>query len=690
MSITALHKIESLVPNDSIFKIRPKSIKKFTNEQLIHVYKTMLLSRRLDEKMLNLLKQGKGHFHIGASGHEAAQLAASIHLTPRKDWGACYYRDMAFALGMGMTPRQLLSAHLSRVTDTSHGKQMPSHFNSKELRLLSVNSAIGAQYLPGLGIAQSIQYEGLDEVVYISGGDGGTSQGSFFELLNWASRTKAPTVIVVQDNKYAISVPIVEQTSNGSISKTVRGFENLTVYEVDGTDFFHSAAAFEAAIERARKGDGPTLIHAHVVRLLPHSSSDDQRKYRDPDDLEEDLMHDPISQFEQRLLAGRILDENDFVRIREEVKKQIDDDTKWVLSQTEPKPEDALLYVYSSKDLALNYESSTPSGEPIVMVDAINHAIAEEMEINDKVIVFGEDVSGGKGGVFTATRGLTEKFGKKRCYNSPLSEASILGTAVGLAVNGFKPVVEIQFGDYIWPGMQQLRNQIPTLRYRSHNQYGCPMVIRVPIGGYIHGGLCHSQNIESFFALIPGYKIVMPSNSADAKGLLKTAIRSDDPVMFLEHKFLYRQGFARKQEPASDYYVQIGKANLIREGTDVTVVTYGALVQKAIVAAKQLEQQGVSVEIIDLRSIVPLDIDTVLTSVAKTGKALVLYEDIEFCGFGSELAAQIAEKAFHYLDAPVQRLASHYAPIAFAVPMEEYILPSDDTINAAIRKLIKY
>lgn len=690
MSISTLNKVDSLVPSDSLFKIRAKSIKKFKSEDLIDIYRTMLISRRLDEKMLNLLKQGKGFFHIGCSGHEAVQLAAAKHMTPKKDWGLTYYRDMAFALGMGMTAKDLLSAHLSRVTDTSYGKQMPSHFNSKELRIVSVSSAIGAQYLPGLGVAQGAQYLNEDEVVYVSGGDGGTSQGSFFELLNWASRTKAPAVIVVQDNKYAISVPVYDQTAAGSISKTARGFENLEILEVDGTDFFHSSAAFEKAIERARKGDGPTLIHAHTVRLLPHSSSDDQRKYRDPGQLEEDLLHDPISLFEQRLLSARVLKEDDFVRIREEVKQQIDADTAWVLKQDEPKAEDALKFVYSEKDLGLEYEASEPSGEPIVMVDAINHAIDEEMDRDERVLVFGEDVAGGKGGVFTATRGLTEKYGEKRCYNSPLSESSILGAAVGLSVKGLKPVVEIQFGDYIWPGMQMLKNQIPTLRYRSHNQFSCPMVIRVPVGGYIHGGLCHSQNIEGIFSHIPGYKIVMPSNAADAKGLLKTAIRSDDPVLYLEHKFLYRQGYARRPEPNSEYFVEIGKASIVKPGTDVTIITYGALVQKALTAAKQFEQDGVSVEVIDLRTIVPVDMETVLASVEKTGRALVLYEDVEFGGFGAEIAAQIADKSFVHLDAPVQRLAATYTPVAFAAPMEDFILPTDEKIKNSLRKLINF
>ena len=691
MSVETIEKLESLVSSDSKFKVRSTSIKKFKKEELLEIFRTMVLSRRLDDKMLNLLKQGKGFFHIGSSGHEAVQLAAARNMVSGKDWGVPYYRDMTFTLGMGLTSRQLLSAHLSRVTDTSWGKQMPSHFNSREKKIVSVSSAIGAHLLPGLGVAQGSVRRGTDEVVYISCGDGATSEGAFFELLNWAGRTNAPAIIVVQDNGYAISVPVKDQTSNGSISKTAVGFENLEIHEVDGTDFFNSYSAFEKAVKRARKGDGPSLIHAHTIRLLPHSSSDDQRKYRSSDDLERDRSYDPIERMAQRLINAGIAKEEELDNIRKEVKEQVDEDTKWVLQQDEPKPEDALTYVFSDNEPDVEYEKNAPSGETIVMVDAINHAIREEMERDDKVIVFGEDVADDKGGVFTATKGLSKKFGKERCYNSPLAEASILGTACGLAIQGYRPVVEIQFGDYIWPGMQQLRNQISTLRYRSHNQYGCPMVIRVPIGGYIHGGLCHSQNIESIFAHMPGYKIAMPSTAADAKGLLKTAIRMDDPVMFLEHKGLYRQGFSRTPEPDADYYVPFGKAKTVREGSDLTIVTYGAMVQKALNASKKYaSKENVNIEVIDLRTIVPFDSEAVIESVKKTNRVIVLYEDLEFIGFGAEIASQIADKAFEYLDAPVVRVAAKYTPIPFAAPMENFILPADEDIENAIERLIRY
>jgi 2-oxoisovalerate dehydrogenase E1 component len=690
MSVHTLNGSNQLVAQDSEFRIEAASLDQFDKEHLMSVLRTMMLSRRLDEKMLNLLKQGRGFFHIGCSGHEAIQLAAAKNMVPGEDWGMLYYRDMAFSLGMGMTARQLLSAHLSKMTDTSGGRQMPSHFNSRELNIMSVSSALGAQFLPGLGVAQSIRKRGEDKVVYISTGDGGTSEGSFFELLNWLTREKLPAVVVVQDNKYAISVPVEDQTSNRSISKTVRGFQDLEIIECDGTDYFDSHAAMQKAIDRARRAEGPALVHAHVVRLLPHSSSDDHRKYRSPEELEADRQHCPIDKLSARLIEAGWSTESEIEELREEVKQQVNQDTDWVKQQEDPKPEDAITHVLSETGPDLEYEKNEPAGEPIVMVDAINHALHEEMARDENVLVFGEDVGGNKGGVFTATRDLTKTFGKERCYNTPIAEASVIGTACGLAANGFKPVAEIQFADYIWPAMQMLRNQVPSLRYRSNNTWSCPMVIRVPCGGYIHGGLCHSQNIESIFGHIPGFKIVMPSNSIDAKGLLKTAIRSEDPVMFLEHKFLYRQGFSRKPEPDADYLTPIGKAKIVREGRDATIVTYGAMVQKAMNAAKAYAKQGVEIEVIDLRTIVPYDSATVHASVEKTNRVLVLHEDYEFIGFGGEISAQINDKCFESLDAPVIRVGAKFAPIGFAAPLENYLLPNDQDVKDALERLLSY
>ena len=459
---------------------------------------------------------------------------------------------------------------------------------------------------------------------------------------------------------------------------------------VDGTDFFKSAAVSRAAVEHLRAGKGPVLLVSDVVRLLPHSSSDNHTEYRTPDELEADQTIDPIARFEVTLIEAGLLTDERIQELKAEVHKEVDAAAVWAAKQADPDPATATDHVFYQGPDENAYFASEPSGDPLVIVDAVNQALREEMERDDKVLVYGEDVAGGKGGVFTATRELTALFGKHRCFNSPLAENSIIGTAVGLAAQGWKPVVEIQFADYIWPAMQPLRNQVAPMRYRSNNAWSCPMVIRVPCGGYIHGGLCHSQNIEAIFAHMPGFKIVLPSNAADAKGLLKTAIRSHDPVLFLEHKAMYRMAAARSPTPDSDYLVPFGKASVAREGTDLTIVTYGMMVHKSMNVAKQLEKEGVSVEVIDLRSIVPVDMETVLKSVRKTNRALVVYEDHEFMGFGAEIAAQIASKAFADLDAPVERLAGKFTYVPFADPLEKVVLPQDDDVLQAARGVLSF
>ncbi|MDZ4699500.1 MAG: dehydrogenase E1 component subunit alpha/beta [Rhodothermales bacterium] len=663
----------------------------FEPSTLLDIYRTMLTSRRLDEKMITLLKQGKGFFHIGCAGHEAAQAAVALYSRPGHDWFTMYYRDMCMALSLGMTARQILLAHLAKADDpNSGGRQMAEHFASVELNIFPTSSSVGAQFLPALGAGMAIQRQNEDGYSYVSCGEGATSQGSFHEALNWATRIKAPVLFFVQDNKYAISVPVSEQTAGGSPYKLGAGYEGLVRARVDGTDFFKTAAVARAAIEYIRSGHGPALIVADVVRLLPHSSSDNHMKYRTPEELELDRQIDPIARLELALNEAGMLDETSMARIRAEVHQSVDQDAVWADAQADPVPDTAALHVFFEGVVDLDYEASTPAGEPIVMVDAINHALHEEMERDPRVIVYGEDVAGGKGGVFTATRELTARFGADRCFNSPLAEDSILGTAVGISAAGFKPVVEIQFADYIWPALQQLRNQLSTFRYRSNGTFGAPVVIRVPCGGYIHGGLCHSQNIEAFFAHMPGFLIAMPCTAADAKGLLKTAIRLQDPVIFLEHKALYRAANARSPEPDADYLLPFGKARVVQEGADLTIVTYGMMVHRAVAAAKTLAREGASIEIIDLRTIVPLDSETILASVRKTSRALVIYEDCEFAGFGAEICAQIADKAFEYLDAPVRRVAGAFTPVPFADPLERAVLPQDQDILDGMRAMLQY
>ncbi len=663
----------------------------FDADTLRRVYRTMCLSRRLDEKMLTLLKQGKGFFHIGCAGHEAAQAAVGLLSQPGTDWFSFYYRDLCMYLMLGATAREVMLHHMAKADDpNSGGRQMAEHYSDPEKHIIPLSSSVGTQFLPAVGIAMGLRREGKAAYAYSSCGDGATSQGAFHEALNWAARDNAPVLFMVQDNGYAISVPVRDQTAGGSAYKLARGYEGLKRLNVDGTDFFKTYAAAKVAIDHMRNGGGPVCLVADVIRLLPHSSSDNHAKYRTPEELEADRQVDPLVRMELQLIEAGVLTADQVTAIQAEVKQEVDAAALWADQQPDPYPSTATKHVYFEGNDGLTYEASTPSGDPVVMVDAINHALHEEMERNDKMLVYGEDVAGGKGGVFTATRNLTDVFGPDRCFNSQLAENSIIGTAVGFAAMGYKPVVEIQFGDYIWPAMQPLRNQVASFRYRSNGRWGCPMVIRVPIGGYIHGGLCHSQNIEAIFGHMPGFKIALPSNAADAKGLLKSAIRMQDPVLFLEHKALYRAAAARTPEPDADYLLPFGKANVVREGTDLTVVTYGMMVHKANNVARQLAKEGIELEIIDLRTIIPLDTATILASVRKTNRALVVYEDHEFAGFGAEISAQIADKAFEHLDAPVRRVAGAFSPIPFADPLERAVLPSDDNILAGVRAMLDY
>ncbi|MBN2426195.1 MAG: dehydrogenase E1 component subunit alpha/beta [Calditrichaceae bacterium] len=653
----------------------------------------MITSRLMDEKMLIMLKQGKSFFHIGAAGHEAAQTAAGFVLRPGIDYAYPYYRDLAFVLQYGVTPVEIFLNFLAKAADpSSGGRQMSNHYGHREKRIVSQSSPTGTQYLQAVGTALAIKKTGGDEVVYVSSGEGATSQGDFHEALNWASRDRLPVIFFIENNKYAISTPVTEQMSGESVFKFTAGYEGLNRFRADGTDFFDTYNIIHQAVERAKSGDGAALIEADTVRLMPHSSSDSQKKYRSREDLENDIRRDPVLRFQNFLLEKEYADEYEIDEIKAGCRKLVDESAEEAQSFADPDKKTLFNFILAPQEehAHLAYEKIEPSGNKVVMVDAINHALKEEMAANDKMYIFGQDVADGKGGVFTATTGISTEFGKERCFNSPLAESSIVGVAIGMAVTGLKPVVEIQFGDYIWTAMMQIRNELSTMRWRSNNFWQAPVVIRIPVGGYIHGGLCHSQNIEAFFSHIPGLKIAYPSNAADAKGLLKTAVRGGDPVLFLEHKGLYRQSNAATPEPDSKYLLPFGKAALKKEGQDITIITWGALVQKSLEAAKALEKEGVSVEIIDIRTINPLDKETILQSVKKTGKVLVAHEDTRFQGFGAEIAAHLAEFTFEYLDAPVMRLAGADTPVPFSPVLEEEALPQIDDIADALRKLSEY
>ncbi len=666
----------------------------FTKKQLLDVYQKMVLSRQMDEKMLILLRQGKGFFHIGGSGHEASQLAAAQCIRPGEDWSYPYYRDSAYCMGIGMTAEEQIMSFLMKADDpNSGGRQMSQHYGHLDLRIVTQSSPTGTQFLQAVGSAMVSVKEGSKEVAYVSAGEGTTSQGDFHEALNWASREKLPVIFHIQDNKYAISVPIEDQTSGASVYEIVAGYKNLARFHADGTDFFESHLAFRKAIDRARKGKGPSVVVTDVVRLLPHSSSDDQRKYRSEESLEADRQRDPILRLEAMCVEGKVASKKEFAKIRKEVESGSDTIVEWCEAQSDPEPETATLHVFSEngKGIGGSEPAMNNISDKIVMVDAINHALAEELEQNDKMVIFGQDVAGGKGGVFTATKELTKAFGKDRVYNAPLAESSVIGTAIGMACAGWKPVVEIQFGDYIWTAMMQIRNELATIRYRSNNDWSCPVVIRVPVGGYIHGGLCHSQSIDGYFIHLPGIRIAYPSTAADAKGLLKMACRMDDPVMFMEHKGLYRHPQAVTPEPDEDYLLPFGVARVVQEGDDLTIVTWGMMVHKSVDAAKKIQDETeASIEIIDLRTLNPLDFDTIEKSLNKTNKVLVVYEDNLTNGPGAEISALIADRFFELLDGPIRRVAAKDCPIPFSAILEDQILPQTHEIVEVGKELLEY
>jgi 2-oxoisovalerate dehydrogenase E1 component len=662
----------------------------FQKKQLLDIYRNMILARKLDDREMTLLKQGKAFFHIGCSGHEAAQLAAANNMKPSVDWAYPYYRDAALCLGLGMSGKDQLLAFLAKDADpSSGGRQMPQHYGNKDLRIVTQSSPTGTQFLQAVGCSMSRKWEKSKEIVYVSSGEGSTSEGEFHEALNWSSREKLPVIFHIQDNGYAISVPVSDQIAGSSVFDMVSGYENLAKYDVDGTNFFETNLAFQQAADRARKGKGPSVIVSRVVRLLSHSSSDDQRKYRSEKDLELDMARDPIIKFEKDCLGANVITKKDIKDIQSEVEKYIEEAVSWVENQDDPDPKTALEHIFS--DISEPEEPEINSiNDKIVMVDAINHALDEEMEVNKKMIVYGEDIADPKGGVFTATKGLTDKYGKERVFNSPLAEASIVGTAIGLAVTGWKPCVEIQFGDYIWPAMMQIRDEAACIRYRSNGAWTSPLVIRVAVGGYIHGGLYHSQSIDSYFFNIPGIRVAFPSNASDAKGLLKSSLRMDDPVIFLEHKGLYRQGYAATPEPDKDYVLPFGKANLIEEGDILTIVTWGAMVQKSIDAIKLCNLEKGDVDLIDLRTLNPIDWAAIHNSVEKTGKLLIVHEDLLTGGVGAEIAAKISDELFEELDGPIKRVAAKDCHVPYHDLLEKEVLPQTEQIVEAVNDLMEY
>jgi 2-oxoisovalerate dehydrogenase E1 component len=688
-----------------------------SREQLVAAYRTMLLSRRIDDKEIQLKRQNKIFFQISGAGHEAVLTAAGLVLRPSHDWFYMYYRDRALALQLGVTPAEMLYEAVGAAKGpSSGGRQMPSHWGNKPLNIVSASSPTGTQFLHAVGSAEASMRARLldvtdgfqgDEVVFVSAGEGTTSEGEFWESLNTATNLKLPIVYLIEDNGYAISVPVEVSTAGGSISKLVASFPYLYVQEVDGCDLLASHAAMQRAVSYARKRKGPALVHAHVIRPYSHSLSDDEVMYRPPEEREADAARDPVKHFPAWLVAEGHATTEEIEAIRAEVDELVLAATDDALAQPQPGAETVYDFVYSPDvdptSAAFDTETEARSeGTPTTMVDLLNGCMKDEMRRNPRMLVFGQDVADasraehlprvkGKGGVFKVTWGLQKEFGGDRVFNSPLAEANIIGRAIGLAVRGFTPVVEIQFFDYIWPAYMQLRDELATLRWRSNNAFSAHVVVRVTYGGYIRGALYHSQTGASLFTHCPGLRVICPSNALDANGLLRTAIRCDDPVIFLEHKHLYRQTYNKATNPGPDFMIPFGKARTVREGTDVTIVTYGATVQRALTAANQLhDEQGVSAEVIDLRSLSPWDNERVYESVKRTGRVIVAYEDAISWGYGAEIVARIADDCFAWLDAPVKRVASTDTFVGYAPSLEDAILPQVGTFKRAIAEVLAY
>jgi 2-oxoisovalerate dehydrogenase E1 component len=709
--ITPVEQLERRVEPDERFGLTP--------EDLLSMYRTMYTSRCIDDREMAMKRQQKIFFQISGAGHEAVLTAAGKATRPGYDWFFTYYRDRALCLELGVTPYEMLLQAVGAADDpASGGRQMPSHFGHIKYNIPSASSPTGTQFLQAVGCAEAgvkaarlgleelVRFQN-DEVAIVCTGDGTTSEGEFWESLNTASNLKLPVVYLVEDNGYAISVPVEVNTAGASISRLVSGFPDLLIREVEGTDPIASYGVMAEAVAYCRERRGPALVHARVVRPYSHSMSDDERMYKPEEERAEEKRRDPISNFGLRLIRDGVATEEELAALRETVREEVGEAADLAAEQPQPGPDTVYRHVYSSSVDPTSDDFETEAhfdGDPKTTVDLLNACLRDELARDPRIVVFGQDVADlsredyleelkGKGGVFKVTANLQRLFGAERVYNSPLAEANIVGRAIGMALRGMKPVVEIQFFDYIWPAYHQLRNELATYRWRSNGTFSCPVVVRTTYGGYLAGGaMYHSQTGASLFTHTPGVHVVCPSNALDANGLLRTAIRCEDPVLFLEHKHLYRQPYAKSAYPGPDFMIPFGRASIVRPGNGLTLVTYGALVERSRKAVRQLEKEGrpVDVEIIDLRTLNPLDMATVSESVRRTNKLIVAYEDAKSFGFGAEISARIADEVFEWLDGPVRRIASLDTFVGYAPRLEDAILPQVDDIAEGIAELAAY
>lgn len=681
------------------------------------VFRAMLMARTLDDEEIRLKKQGKAHFAIAGAGHEAIGAAFAAQLRAGSDWALPYYRDRAFCLMLGMTAKEQMLASVGSPQDpNSAGRQMTSHWGSRNLNIVSHSSPTATQFNQAVGIAEAAEYaraKGIDpvpetgEVIYVSSGEGATSQGEFWEALNVAANKKLPILFVIQDNEYAISVPIEVTTAGGNIAKCFKSLPGLKTMDCDGCDLLEAWNTARMAVQHARNGKGPVLVRARVTRPMSHSLSDDQKSYRTEAERQAELERDCMTISAASLQSAELLDESEVETLRNAVLEEARDACQEALKAIQWQPEEVLDHLYAEPDPSIGAvagpEETAASGETLTMARAINRSLAQEMERDERILLFGQDVADasreealaecpGKGGVFKITAGLQTRFGSERVYNTMLAEASIIGRAIGLALRGLRPIPEIQFIDFIWFAFTQIRSELATMRYRTAGQWAAPVIIRTPVGGYLRGGaIFHSQSPESIFAACPGIKIAYPSSAADAMGLLRAAVRMEDPILFMEHKHLYYQGYASSPDPGPDHIIPFGSAAVLREGSDATIITWGAMVNMSMQAAERVgREMGVDIEVIDIRTIVPLDSQTIKQSVRKTGRLLVVSEEIRTASFGAEIASQVVEDCFEWLDAPVRRVSAKDVWVAYNPTLEAAALPSQQEIEEQLKALMSY
>ncbi len=675
-----------------------------SNDEVREWYRLMHLGRSLDEKAARYLKMSKGwSYHAPCAGHEGIQLALGLSVQRGSDFLFPYYRDLLTVLAAGLTVEEIVLNGLSKATDpASGGRHMSNHFAKPSMRIQNVSSCVGSHSLHAVGVARAIQRFDGPEIAFYSSGESATSEGYFYEALSGACREKLPVVFVLQNNGYGISVPVHEQSANTNIADNFHGFRNLLVLNCDGTSIFDSWRVMQEACAYAREGRGPAMVHADCVRIGAHSNSDRHELYRDEEELAEARRRDPLLRLRAFILEHEMLGGEELAAIEAENLRLLDEESARAESAPNPDPASVLRHVYAddthvcpltNEEFTRIMEKHGGEAETVTLRDAINRTLRDEFRRNPHTFLWGQDVaSRDKGGVFNITKGMLQEFGNVRVFNAPIAEDFILGTANGFCrySDDIWVVVEgAEFADYFWPAMEQLVNTAHE-HWRSNGQFAPNIIVRLASGGYIQGGLYHSQSIEAALANIPGLRIVMPAFAEDAAGLLRCAFRTRGVTIYLEPKFLYNHPWAKTRYPLPELCVPIGRARLRREGGDISIITYGNTVHLALRAAERLAEEGVSCDVLDLRSVLPYDRDAIAATVAKTGKAMVLHEAARTGGFGGEIAAYIGEELFEHLDAPVRRIASLDTPVGFAKILESAILVGEEQIVTAGRDLAGY